>query len=70
MIHQPSGGAFGTVSDVKISVKEIETVEKELYLIIAEKTGRTYEEVVKDCDRDYWMSAEEALSYGIITKIL
>lgn len=70
MIHQPSGGAFGTASDVKISVKEIETLEKELYSIIAEKTGKTYEEVVKDCDRDYWMSAEEALSYGIITKIL
>lgn len=70
MIHQPQGGAYGQVSDIKITYEEIEVVKKELYTVISERTGQPYERVEKDCDRDKWMSAEEALAYGIITKIL
>jgi len=70
MIHQPSGGADGQVSDIKITLEEMLLLKTELYNIISERTGQTYEQVEKDCDRDKWMSAEEALAYGIITKIL
>ena len=70
MIHQPSGGAYGQASDIKITHEEMQVVQREIYNIISEKTGQTYEQVEKDCDRDKWMSAEEALAYGIITKIL
>ena len=70
MIHQPSGGVGGQASEIKILNDEIQLIQKELYQIISERTGQTYEQVEKDCDRDKWMSAEEALAYGIITKIL
>ena len=70
MIHQPSGGAVGQASDIKITHEEIQLIQREMYNIISEKTGQTYEQVEKDCDRDKWMSAQEALDYGIITKIL
>ena len=70
MIHQPMGGARGQVSDIKIEYEEMEKLKRELYEIIAEGSGQPYEKVEKDCDRDYWMTAEEALKYGIITKIL
>jgi ATP-dependent Clp protease, protease subunit len=70
MIHQPSGGAQGTSSDLEITVKEIIKLKQELYNIIAEHTGNPYEKVEKDSDRDYWMTSEEAKAYGIIDDIL
>lgn len=70
MIHQPMGGAYGQATEIKIVTKEIEKIEKELYQIISEKTKKTFAEVAADCDRDYWMTSEESLKYGIINKIL
>lgn len=70
MIHQPMSGAYGQVSDLKINYEEAEKVKTDLTKIISERTGQTYEQVEKDSDRDKWMNAEEALAYGIITKIL
>jgi len=70
MQHQPSmGGVGGTASDILITAKEIEKTRVELYNIISEKTGQSYEKVEKDCDRDYWMTSEEAIAYGSIDKI-
>jgi len=70
MIHQPMGGAYGQTSDILIEAQEIEKCRKELYTIIAEHTGQPYKKVFKDADRDYWMSADEALKYGMIDSIL
>ena len=62
MIHQPLGGAQGQASDIEITAREIGKVKKELYKIISDHSGRPYEEVERDSDRDYWMTAEEALA--------
>jgi ATP-dependent Clp protease protease subunit len=70
MIHQPSGGAQGTLTDIEITVKEILKLKQELYSIIADHTGNPYEKVEKDSDRDYWMTAAEAKEYGIIDEVL
>lgn len=70
MIHQPMGEAVGQASDIKITHEEIQKLKKELYEIISEVTGQSYDKVEKDCDRDYWMTSEEALKYGFLTKIL
>jgi ATP-dependent Clp protease, protease subunit len=70
MIHQPSGGAQGTSSDLEITVREIVKLKQELYRIIADHTGNPFEKVEKDSDRDYWMTSEEAKEYGIIDDIL
>lgn len=70
MIHQPLGGAQGQASDLEISVREIIKVKKELYTILSQHSGKSYEEVERDSDRDYWMTANEALDYGIIDKVL
>jgi Protease subunit of ATP-dependent Clp proteases len=70
MIHQPSGGAQGTSVDMEITLKEILKIRKELYQIIADHTGNSFEKVEKDSDRDYWMTADEAKAYGIIDEVL
>lgn len=70
MIHQPMGGAQGQASDIEITAREIQKLKKELYTIIAEHSGNEYEKVWQDSDRDYWMTAQEALEYGMIDKIL
>jgi ATP-dependent Clp protease protease subunit len=70
MIHQPLGGVQGQASDIEITAREILKVKKELYTIISEHSGMSYEQVEKDSDRDYWMTAEEALAYGMIDKVL
>ncbi|MCW8981194.1 MAG: ATP-dependent Clp endopeptidase proteolytic subunit ClpP [Altibacter sp.] len=70
MIHQPMGGAQGQASDIEITAKEIISLKKELYNIIAKHTGQTYEKVYEDSDRDYWMKADKALEYGMIDEIL
>jgi ATP-dependent Clp protease protease subunit len=70
MIHQPMGGAEGQASDIEITTKQILMLRKELYEIIAEHTGNTFERIEKDADRDYWMKANEAKDYGMIDLIL
>jgi ATP-dependent Clp protease protease subunit len=70
MIHQPMGGARGQATDMEITVKEINKLKKELYDIIAIHSGKSYKQVEKDSDRDYWMTAQEAKDYGMIDHIL
>ena len=70
MIHQPMGGAQGQASDIEITAREIQKLKKELYTIISEHSGMSFERVEKDSDRDYWMTAEEAHNYGMIDKVL
>ena len=70
MIHQPMGGAEGQASDIEITAREIQKLKKELYEIIAMHSGKSYDEVWKDSDRDYWMTAEESKEYGMIDEVL
>ncbi|HDZ42021.1 MAG TPA: ATP-dependent Clp endopeptidase proteolytic subunit ClpP [Bacteroidetes bacterium] len=70
MIHQPMGGVQGPAADIEITAREIIKLKKELYEIIAEHTGNTYKKVEKDSDRDYWMTADEAKTYGMIDEVL
>ncbi len=70
MIHQPLGGAQGQASDIEITAREIAKLKKELYDIIANHSGQTYEKVWEDSDRDYWMTAQEAKDYGMIDEVL
>lgn len=70
MIHQPWGGAQGTASDISIQANEILRMKEELTRILAENSGQTFEKVEKDCDRDYFMSAEEAKAYGLVDEVL
>ena len=72
MIHQPLAGFGGYLqaSDIEIDAKEINSLKKELHSIISDRTGKPYDRVEKDSDRDYWMTAEEALSYGMIDEII
>ena len=70
MIHQPLGGAQGQASDIEITYKEISKLKKELYDILAHHSGKPYDRIEKDSDRDYWMTAEEAKEYGMIDEVL
>jgi len=70
LIHQPMGGVSGQASDIEITHNEIQKLKKELYEIISLHSNKTYKQVWKDSDRDYWMTAEEALEYGMIDEIL
>lgn len=70
MIHQPLGGIEGQASDIEIHAKEIVRLKERLNRILAELTGQPYDKIVRDTDRNYFMSAEEALEYGIIDEIL
>jgi len=70
MIHQPAGGAQGQASDIEITAREILKVKKEIYTIISEHSGQSYEKVLQDSDRDFWMTAEEAKEYGIVDEVL
>ncbi len=70
MIHQPMGGAQGQASDIEITAREIQKLKKELYTIIADHSGNPYDRIEKDSDRDYWMTSQEALEYGMIDRIL
>ena len=70
MIHQPWGGAEGKASDIEITAKEILRLKERLNRILAEHSGKSYEDVVRDTDRDYFMSAEEAASYGLIDSVV
>lgn len=70
MIHQPLGGAYGQCSDIEIRTKEIQRLKKTLYEIMSKNTGKPYDQIEKDCDRDNFMSAEEAKAYGLIDHVI
>ena len=70
MIHQPSGGAEGMASDILINAEEIRKCRNTLNGMLAEACGKSVEEVARDTDRDFWLSAEEAKAYGLIDTIL
>ncbi len=70
MIHQPSGGMQGQSRDMEITLKQMQELRKDLYTILANHTGKKYEEIEKDSDRDYWMRATEAKEYGLIDEVL
>lgn len=70
LIHQPLGGAKGQASDILIAAKEIEKYRTELYEIISKHSGQPFKKVFKDADRDYWMTAAEAVEYGMVDSIL
>ena len=70
MIHQPMGGAQGQVSDMEITLTEIQKLKKELYSIIADHSHTDFDKVWADSDRDYWMTADEAKDYGMIDEVL
>lgn len=70
MIHQPLGGAQGQASDIEITAREILKLKKELYEIISGHSGKPFEDVERDSDRDYWMTSQEAKDYGMIDEVL
>lgn len=70
MIHQPMGGAEGQASDIEITAREIMKTKKELYEILSFHTGKPAEQIEKDADRDYWMTSNEAVEYGMIDEVL
>ena len=70
MIHQPSGGAQGQATDIQIQAEHILAIKKRLNTILADKTGQSYETIARDTERDNWMTAQQALEYGIIDKII
>jgi len=70
MIHQPMGGAQGTASDIEITTREILKLKHELYQIIADHSGNPIEKIEQDSDRDHWMTAKEALEYGMIDEVM
>ena len=69
MIHQPLGGIQGQASDIEITAREILKLKDELYQIISDHSGQTMEKIRQDADRDYWMTAEEAVKYGMIDNV-
>lgn len=70
MIHQPSGGSRGQATDIQIQAEQILKIKKRLNRILADNTGRSVEEVERDCERDHFMTAEEAQAYGLIDKVI
>ena len=70
LVHQPSGGSRGDATDIKIQMEEILKTKQRINQIIANETGQPIERVEQDTDRDYWMSAEEAIEYGIVGSII
>ena len=70
LVHQPSGGSQGSASDISIAAKQIMKTKQRINKLISDETGRALEQVEKDTDRDYWMSVDEAIEYGIVTKVV
>ena len=70
LLHQPSGGVRGQASDIQIEAEEIIKMRDRVNRMIAEETGQTVEKIVKDTQRNFWMSAEEAVAYGLVSKII
>ena len=70
LLHQPLGGARGPATDIQISAKRILKMKQQLLQLLADNCGQTYEKLQEDCDRDFWLDAEESLAYGIVDKIV
>ena len=70
MIHQPSGGAQGQATDIQIMAQRIQSMKQKLNAILAQNTGKTVEQIAADCERDHFMSAEEAKAYGLIDQVI
>ena len=70
LLHQPTGGVRGQASDIEIEAEEIIKMRERVLKLIAKETGQTFEKVVKDTQRNFWMSAEEAVEYGLVGKII
>jgi ATP-dependent Clp protease protease subunit len=70
MIHQPSGAIGGQASDIEVTAREIKKLKLELYEITANHTGKSVEQIAKDSDRDFWMTATEAKEYGLVDEVL
>ncbi len=70
MIHQPAGGAGGQATDIAIQAKEILRTRERIARVVSVQTGKPYDTVVSDMERDFWMSAEEAIGYGIVSRIV
>jgi ATP-dependent Clp protease protease subunit len=70
MIHQVSSGMSGVSKDLEIELEQTLRCKKDLYNILSEKTGKTYEQIEKDCDRNFWLIGQEAVEYGIADKVL
>ncbi len=70
MIHQPAGGMQGQVSDMQITYDLFKNLQRELYEILQENTGQDYEKIQLDCDRDNWMTAQEAVAYGLVDEVI
>lgn len=70
MIHQPSGGMQGQSTDMEITLKQMQELRKDLYNILSKHSGKSFEEIEKDSNRDYWMRASEAKKYGLIDEVL
>jgi ATP-dependent Clp protease, protease subunit len=70
MLHQPSGAIGGQASDIAITAREIRKIKHELYEIISQHSGQPMDRVAADCDRDFWMTAEEAKQYGVVDEVL
>jgi len=69
LIHQPMSGIQGVATEIEIYAKEIDKMRKKINQLISEETGKSIKKVAKDTDRDYWMSAEEAVKYGLLSKV-
>ena len=70
LLHQPMGGVRGPATDIDIEAREIIKMRERLNRLFADETGQSYEKVTKDTDRNYWMGAEEAIDYGLVTRII
>ena len=70
LLHQPMGGVRGPATDIDIEAREIIKMRERLNHIFAQETSHSYEKIAKDTDRNYWMSAQEAIAYGLVTKII
>ncbi|NHO54950.1 ATP-dependent Clp protease proteolytic subunit [Acetobacter estunensis] len=70
LLHQPMGGVRGPATDIDIEAREIVKMRERLNRLFARETGQSYEKICKDTDRNYWMSAEEGISYGLVTRII
>jgi ATP-dependent Clp protease protease subunit len=70
MIHQPLGGAQGQATDIEIATREMMKTRDQLNVILAKHTGKPIDQIVKDTDRNHWMTAEEAKSYGLVDEII
>jgi ATP-dependent Clp protease protease subunit len=70
MIHQPGGGAGGPATDIAIQAKEIIKTRERIAKVISKQTGQTLQKVLGDMERDFWMSADEAIEYGLVSKII